>query len=200
MREFADGRDCARRGRARRAGALSVGIDPEARRAGAARHHGARRIRRRGVRRDQQRNHPRRDRARRRGGRAAGRLAQRAVLGSHPARGQRRSKARISAAARARREAWRLGADRTGIGLRCRRHAHARHARRGPLADSRRQTVHYAGIDSRHLRHHGVDRSVAGHQRHLGVHRRSRNARSRCRQAGKEARRSRVRYRRASLR
>ena len=200
MREFADGEIAPGAAERDEQARFPSELIPKLGRTGPARHHGARRIRRRGVRRDQQRHHPRRDRARRRGGRAAGRFAQRAVFGPHPAGGQRRSEARVSAAARARREARRLGADRTGIWLRCRSHAHARHARRRPLADSRRQTVHYPGIDGRHVRHHGVDRSVTGNQRHLGFHRRSRNARSGCRQAGKEARRSRVRYRSSSLR
>ena len=171
MREFAEGEIAAGRGGARRAGAFPVGADPEARRAGPARHHGAEEY----------------------GGAGYDALSAAIIIeeiarvdaavallvGSHNSlcsghilrAGNEDQKQTVSSAARARREARRMGAHRAGIGFGRRRHAHARDARGRRVGHSRRQAVHHPGIDSRHLRHHGVDRSGARNERHLRVRR-----------------------------
>ena len=90
-------------------------------------------------------HHPGRGRAGRCGRCAAGRLAQFALLGAHPAAGQRRSETHLSPSTRARRKTWRVGAHRARVGFRRRRHAHTGGPRRRFLGYSRRQAVHHQG-------------------------------------------------------
>ena len=105
------------------------------------------------------------------------------LVGSHNAlcsghillAGSDEQKRSVPAAAGARREARRMGAHRARIGsdagaMRTRATLEGDH-----WVHSRRQAIHHAGIDGRHLRDHGIDRSVSGHPGHLCVHRRSRD-------------------------
>ena len=115
--------------------------------------------------------------------------------------GTRGAEAQLSAAPGARRKARGVGAHRARIGLGRRGDADARHARRRPLGHSRRQAIHHAGLDGRHLRDHGIHRSARRARSGISAFIVDRETPGLVgRQAGEEARRARVGYGGAALR
>ena len=109
-------------------------------------------------------------------------------------------KTEVPAAARARRGARRLGADRSGRRQRRGGDADDRGAAGRRLGDQRRQDLHHPRPDRRRDGRDGGHRPHEGPSRHLGVRRRARHARDVGRQEGEQARDARERHQRSGLR
>ena len=133
--------------------------------------------------------------------RAVGGGAQRPLLGAYRDVRQRGAEAALSLAARARRGAGRLGADRSGRGQRRRRRRGPQPSRQGDgwvLNGAKTFITH--GRDRRRDGRRSRSPTAPGASRDLGVHRRARHAGHVAGQEGEQARDARERHERGHLR
>ena len=134
-------------------------------------------------------------------GRHLGRGAQLAVHQSHLQVRQRRAASPLGDAARPRREDRRLGADRSGLGLGCRRRPDDRAQGRRRLGPRRRQGLLHPRLGGRCLRRDGGDRSRGrSRPQHVGLRDRKGHEGIPLRQEGEQARHPRVGHRGGDLR